>query len=576
MLRAKRRRTRMHNKKGNPIFNTMNSTPLQSTYKNQNTHLKQLTECQCKVCRDGGCNGNCSFCGCSNCKPYNDNPNSRKCCKGAPQRNPALGYRRQLVFNDIIRNKKNPHLKCVEESGEKVVTITTNNIYKDNYARICGSFRKGLEIENDGNTVEELGRYNKDGELIPQKWEKTCGYRQTKSRIQNRDGWMNDKYNYSTKQYLERRCRSFKNQSFNFLSNQAIADSSGSEFLTGCQVSNIFLEQGSASLGCTAHKEFLIISGDDETSLNGKYELLHNTSTIAYKQENGYYIGLYSGSIGISPWPTSLFWGFHTIPPSDNVCAQYYLMGQQYGTLLGENNFNLKHDEIILAIGETGGTPSAPVTEKVLTLSYKKGDDILHCKYILGIDCSKNKIECPQTTDKCAKKGYSLCEATNNNCKAVYKRSNPRFSMQGAVSGGSRINRLKYQTQLKAQSLRRPTRFFPGGLPGTATAKPYTTAANNNMTYRGTPYEKVNTTSGVNAINGTYPVSLYRNTYPQYKANLSGLCLGNMGLTLNDRPQRCKMPPEPPACKALQTLPERCHFRCSPAVHNNCRVEKKR
>ena len=34
MLRAKRRRTRMHDKKGNPIFNTMNSTPLQSTYKN--------------------------------------------------------------------------------------------------------------------------------------------------------------------------------------------------------------------------------------------------------------------------------------------------------------------------------------------------------------------------------------------------------------------------------------------------------------------------------------------------------------------------------------------------------------
>lgn len=36
-------------------------------------------------------------------------------------------------------------------------------------------------------------------------------------------------------------------------------------------------------------------------------------------------------------------------------------------------------------------------------------------------------------------------------CNNVYKKSNPRFSTQGAVSGGSRLNRLKYQTIVKSQ-----------------------------------------------------------------------------------------------------------------------------
>ena len=290
----------------------------------------------------------------------------------------------------------------------------------------------------------------------------TCAYSQTKPHIQNRNGWMNDKYNYSTKQYLERRCRSFKRQSFNFLSNQAIRDASGAsmyEFLTSCQNSNINNNQGTSNRQCT-------------------------------------------------------------------------------------NKCNHAAD--------------------------CSGCCLLDCNNKIGIDCSQNTIACAQTTNNCAKKGYTLCEASNNNCKAVYKRSNPRFSTQGAVSGGSRINRLKYQTQLKAQSVQRPTRFFPGGKPGTVEAKPYTTAANNNMTYRGTPYKKVNTTNGINSINGTYPVSLYRNTYPRYKSNLSGLCLGNMGLTLNDRPQRCRMPDKLPDRQALQTLPERCHFRCAPVIHH-CR-----
>jgi len=192
---------------------------------------------------------------------------------------------------------------------------------------------------------------------------KSCGYSQTKPHIQNRDGWKNDKYNYSSKQYLERRCRTFKKQEFNFLSNSF----NSSEFLTECT-----------------------------------------------------------------------------------------------------NNL---------------------------------------------VDCS---MECEQIT--CGKKGYSSCKA--NNCKAVYKKSNPRFSIQGAVSGGSRVNRLKYQTRLTAQS----TRHLVSGV------------NNENVTSMST-----NSANGFgNAVNGIYPVSLYRSTYPTYKSNLGGLCVGK-SRTINGRSQSCKM-----------------------------------
>jgi hypothetical protein len=68
-------------------------------------------------------------------------------------------------------------------------------------------------------------------------------------------------------------------------------------------------------------------------------------------------------------------------------------------------------------------------------------------------------------------------------CNNVYKKSNPRFSTQGAVSGGSRLNRLKYQTIVKSQ-------------------QKHNTLNNKNIS---------------NMVNGVYPTNLYRNTRPIYK-----------------------------------------------------------
>jgi hypothetical protein len=488
MLRAKRRRTQTHNKVGNPIPNTMNSTPLQSKYVNKNMHQKQLQKCKC-FCGNSGCNcplkhsaveikemgdhlkkvigvpdyiniafETCSFPDCAQpsaslktaltgqykrspgttlhagkwtkvggietwqsevytpdgtgdpvwkwsngtivptpyvayCGVYQSyvcssilkiqqllytelasgdvieaykvkvTPTTHinnlvevmeaRRCNTKISRNPILGYRKVLHFPTDCPNPN------------ELKSVPTNIVYKDNYAKTCGAFRNEIVTVLKANGEIESNT-------------KLCGYSQTKPHIQNRNGWKNDKYNYSSKQYLERRCRTFKDQEFNFLSNIPLKGSSKTEFPTCDQ------------FGC--------------------------------------------------------------------------------------------------------GT-----TEKI-----------------------------------CAKKGYTKCEATNNNCKAVYKRSNPRFSTQGAVSSGSRLNRLKYQTQLKAQS----TGYVVSGK-NNQNKTSMTNNSTSSTSFGIDPF--INSVNGFgNAVNGAYPVSLYRSTYPTYKANLGGLCIGK-GQTRNGIPQSCKM-----------------------------------
>ena len=553
MLRAKRRRTRTHRPDGNPIFNTMNSTPLQSAYVNVNNNLKQSICCNKTIaCQYDNCgtvtyvpeNITISIFGPTTRDPdmiidgvyvlvsdlntspvyYNKDKNlylgvnkgdisspplqphppgnqgrywgighnypssntakwyfmytngnllneystdlykqdgallwsmgvatdgmlltdikpnfavtikkseQYKCCLSSQNRNPILGYRKQLDCTRSIVSATDVYKK-----------LPTNTVYKDNYAKTCGTFRfdNVIGIDDQGNLIVNNSKAESTNT-------KLCGYSQTKPHIQNRNGWMNDKYNYSSKQYLERRCRGFNNLAFNYLSNSSIKESSNSEFLTGCSNARVNIDP-------------------------------------SYNQGN-------------------------------KDCS---------------------------------------------------GNCDLSCNNILGLDCTV--MNCSQQMDKsgniiCAKKGYTVCEATNNNCKAVYKRSNPRFSTQGAVSGGSRINRLKYQTQLKAQS----TRKLVTGQNGTNK----TSAKNTNIGSMSFD-NHVNSVNGFGgASNGSYPGSLYRNTYPTYKANLSGVCLGK-SLTFNGLPQRCKMPEEKPSCRALQTLPQRCNFRCN--TRHNCDPNK--
>ena len=116
-----------------------------------------------------------------------------------------------------------------------------------------------------------------------------------------------------------------------------------------------------------------------------------------------------------------------------------------------------------------------------------------NCQYKTNGDCD------------CSANGFCIginklpCEVKNTKCYAIYKRSNPKFKKQGAVSGGSRINRLKYQTRMKAQG----------------------------RTVNGRK----------NVINGRRPATLYRTSKP---------------LTLRDN--TCVNPPPPPSDLSYETL----------------------
>ena len=307
MWSIKQRRTKPKTVRNKVIYPKFNATARPKRYVNKNTYLAMI--CEGKGCTIFGC------------QCQTDASDNVYCCKTAPYRNPILGYRSYLL--DCSATDLGCRLPANDVSG---------NVYKDNYAKSCA--------DPSANRPDYC-------------------YDPVIKLVQNKNGCVNESYNYDTNQYLTRRCATFQQQEFNFLSNKAI-DSSGccSKFrsCSNCQ---------------------------------------YNTAGACDCSANGFCIG---------------------------------------------NN-------------KSNGINNLP------------------------------------------------CEVKNTKCYAIYKRSNPKFNHQGAVSGGSRINRLKYQTRLDSQS-----RFVKG---------------------------KTNT------INGRLPATLYRRSKP-LTMNAPG-CWLNKSRTWNGLLQRCNV-----------------------------------
>jgi len=252
MWSIKQRRTKPRTVGNKVIYPKLNATAKPNRYVNRNTYL------DVKCNRDKG--AGCTIVG---CQCSTDASGNTYCCKTVPYRNPILGYRKHLV--DCSGN--------TDLSGCGYTNDVSGNVYKDNYAKSCG------------DPANSLVCYNPVIKLT-----------------QNRNGCVNESYNYSTNQYLTRRCLTFSQQEFNFQSQIPVDACGGTKFRScaNCQYDS---------------------SGTCNCSING---------------------------------------------------------------------------------------------------------------FCTGI----NKLP---------------CEVKNTKCFAIYKRSNPKFNRQGAVSGGSRINRLKYQTRITAQ-----------------------------------------------------------------------------------------------------------------------------
>ena len=162
MWRIKRRRTKPKENKAKTgvIYPKLNATFRPNRYHMRNTYLD--VKCNKELgagCTDVGCQNTIDICG------------NFYSCKTAPYRNPILGYRKHLI--DCSGN--------TDLSGCGYTKDVSGNLYKDNYAKTCATHPEAC-------------------------------YNQVIRSTQNKNGCVNESYNYSTNQYLTRRCLKFQQQ----------------------------------------------------------------------------------------------------------------------------------------------------------------------------------------------------------------------------------------------------------------------------------------------------------------------------------------------------------------------------
>lgn len=233
MWRIKRRRTKPKENKTNTgvIYPKLNATAKPNRYVNRNTYL------------DVKCNkgAGCTLVG---CQCSTDASGNTYCCKTNPYRNPILGYRKHLL--DCSGN--------TDSSGCGYTNGVSGNVYKDNYAKSCAT--------------NALACYNP---VIKRK--------------QNRNGCVNESYNYSTNQYLTRRCLTFQQQEFNFQS-QVPVDEYGTKFRScaNCQITtekdDSMIIVSSAKASSTAPKNSLIYSTDGKSWVGLGNTVFETESTV--------------------------------------------------------------------------------------------------------------------------------------------------------------------------------------------------------------------------------------------------------------------------------------------------------
>ena len=274
MWRIKRRRTKPKTEGNKVIYPKLNSTAKPNRYQSRNTYLD--VKCNKELgagCTDVGCQNTIDACG------------NFYSCKTAPYRNPILGYRKHLV--DCKPAAKGCGLPLNDVSG---------NVYKDNYAKTCATHPEAC-------------------------------YNQVIQAKQNKNGCVDESYNYSTNQYLNRRCLKFQQQEFNFLSQVPVDNSGcGTKFAVcpNCQLSTETAATSIIVAPTNNSANTLIYTRDGNTWIGLGNDIFSATPATFVKNNGKIWVaggttGAGGTSFGLAYSIDGINWTGTQTPPATNV-----------------------------------------------------------------------------------------------------------------------------------------------------------------------------------------------------------------------------------------------------------------
>ncbi len=418
-------------------------------------------------------------------------------CKGTPYRNPIAGYRKERICDCCVCSwatvwtgtQQVERTTCPQDMPCPTGSVPTNTIYKDNYAKSCASLK-----------------YGPSG---PER--RSACYDPVIKVQQNKNGQIDEQYNYNSKQYLERRCRGYRQKVFNF---QGHIGGYGSKNY-----------RGSCSQCAPDSQRLTLLTVATDAAGDGVYGWSSGDTIPGF--------GSLIPSI-LQPFGIKIYLVTYTIQPPTNPFFSIVIAGHHESNFIQQIVVKTSDGDTIATLenGVDGGQFLATDIASwwvwgvnvAPDLSQYIGQSLEISFQLYSVNSHNPCYTCPTgaTANDCK---YNTCYKTTDikksDCCVTWAPSNRPFNQQGAVSGGSRINRLKYNTVARSQQACKPKMYKHG---------------NCGSFVPGQHREKV---AFRNSVNGMIPLRYYRDARPVYKSNLAGLCPVNDGSSCRGRPQRC-------------------------------------
>jgi hypothetical protein len=483
MLRAKRRRTRMHDNKGNPIFNTNNATSKQNNYVMKNNYL--ISKCcdkqtnkkvNCKINNEvilivNGFEGDFSF------------VNGHYYISG--YQNIKLDLQGIQIQSPIYTNINNKNIEFKVEpvsTGFGDIQMWSSTQVNNKSIKISYCSTQKLPPCTDFGPPEFYKSINPSINYI-QNWEYTITQRYPTINVISSEV----KYTFTDINKLECIKKTVeRNPILGYRKQLLVCENSFEDIII---TYNKLVKDGKIDIS------FDNIPFTFEYPLGGTFSSNMNLFNGVYKHDGNAYINENNSSFGFAYITGDKIWKFINQYTENNQAIQIIITSNKTDIfdIIKLEGINLNW---IITIKIDGiAIPSDKINPSTFTSDLSVKYDEIHVKvskiikkFLQGAaiknptntiykdnyakTCGKFRKEDSSLGKFCAYNNVILTKQNNNGivdasynystsqylsrpnfmkCNNVYKKSNPRFSTQGAVSGGSRLNRLKYQTILKSQ-----------------------------------------------------------------------------------------------------------------------------